>query len=670
MQNQDVEANVLLYSTGPAPTSSDRMIDDSEDDVHLCLNCHSKIQGLENYIAHRRQKCRANEKPSNLGTTSFIIEADPNNSNGGPLIRVYHHQIDVSSRGSRSDPILSSSSTHIEAHLKQTESSLVPDLSVEVSADDFMSHLGLCSSAWAGDIHSVEEPLRADDFFSLLELQSCAKTSSNQPKTPEVKQRPRLKPSEVSPNTPSSGDRQQANRSTEEPSDNIELHSPRNRAESPDMTSEMTVNFDTPVKSSQVVLSEALDPSGPAPFPSRGKWMPGLRPRDIHKSGSSVEYHCKPCNRRLTGRVVYEKHLQSELHFKRVAQNMAAHPESAASMPHHLRRKRTPHPSQQQQTMIDLLEEDADMSWLKKRRIDKDSVRCATCRACVPRSVFGKHLVSRFHVSRSLHGADLNHPHAQFILEHIELIVREAPFQCRLCRFYSHSHADLIRHWNTSGHKERDLSTTGTWNCGLCRFNCPSGTLMLMHLQSASHTDCVSMINKSVTMAVAKLVAVQCHLCSRLFRFNIQLNRHILTDHQLSVDELNGRNDDRVKSCFTCDHCPFKSTSKSVITHHMFKCRSAASKSVAPAYRCLICRLSFSSKQQVRQHRSSQQHRDVAGTQKSGSSRSRTCPHCYQHFDNLLALKDHLQETHPQLLPRCTICGNTFALKQQLSAHK
>ena len=63
-------------------------------------------------------------------------------------------------------------------------------------------------------------------------------------------------------------------------------------------------------------------------FPSRGKWMPGLKPGDIHKSGCSVEYDCKPCNRRLTGRVVYEKHLQSELHFKRVAQSQSKSLES------------------------------------------------------------------------------------------------------------------------------------------------------------------------------------------------------------------------------------------------------------------------------------------------------------------------------------------------------
>ena len=62
----------------------------------------------------------------------------------------------------------------------------------------------------------------------------------------------------------------------------------------------------------------------PVSFPSRGKWMPGTKPFDIHKSGCSVEYDCKPCNRRLTGRVVYEKHLQSRLHFKRVAHTLSS----------------------------------------------------------------------------------------------------------------------------------------------------------------------------------------------------------------------------------------------------------------------------------------------------------------------------------------------------------
>lgn len=53
----------------------------------------------------------------------------------------------------------------------------------------------------------------------------------------------------------------------------------------------------------------------PPPFQTSGKWMPGKS--DHLKSGSNIHYFCRTCNRRLSSRISYEKHLKSELHFKR-----------------------------------------------------------------------------------------------------------------------------------------------------------------------------------------------------------------------------------------------------------------------------------------------------------------------------------------------------------------
>jgi hypothetical protein len=50
--------------------------------------------------------------------------------------------------------------------------------------------------------------------------------------------------------------------------------------------------------------------------------------------------------------------------------------------------------------------------------------------------------------------------------------------------------------------------------------------------------------------------------------------------------------------------------------------------------------------------------------------RLRSCPHCYTQFTDLASLKEHFLSDHPDLLPRCIRCGTTFALKQQLSAHR
>jgi hypothetical protein len=198
----------------------------------------------------------------------------------------------------------------------------------------------------------------------------------------------------------------------------------------------------TDIPSSDLVTSTPQ--SATLLYPSRGKWMPGLKPRVIHKAGSSVEYHCKPCNRRLTGRVVFEKHLQSELHFKRTAQQL----ENPIDGPKYgLRRNKVDSsvPVDPDEWEMDALQDDEDVDdpwWIKKQKNsgEKNAHRCPTCLVWVPKPLFGKHLVSRYHISRCR-----KHPERDdCILDNIHLIVLEAPFQCRLCRFYCHCHADLL----------------------------------------------------------------------------------------------------------------------------------------------------------------------------------------------------------------------------------
>ena len=389
-----------------------------------------------------------------------------------------------SKSSNRSDPILSSSSNHeVEERYKSrhaSENPLVTDLSVENSADDFMSHLGLCmvsSATWANDIHS-EEPLRADDFFSLLELQSCKGTESG-------RQRPRRSTEPLVPSAEPLKSETEAIQNSDDQHDStfnlgettdlnsshdsavVEMTSNQDMTDhsgllvASDVTSafnspEVTTNSSVPCSGMEVnctnktvtdIPSSDLVTSTPQsallPYPSRGKWMPGLKPRVIHKAGSSVEYHCKPCNRRLTGRVVFEKHLQSELHFKRTAQQL----ETADGPKYGLRRSKVDSfvPTDPVEREIDVLqdEEDVDDPWLIKKQKnegEKSAHRCPTCLVWVPKPLFGKHLVSRYHISRCR-----KHPERdRCILDYIHLIVLEAPFQCKICRFYCHSHADLL----------------------------------------------------------------------------------------------------------------------------------------------------------------------------------------------------------------------------------
>jgi hypothetical protein len=423
------------------------------------------------------------------------------------------------------------------------------DLSVEISADDFMNHLGLCmvsSANWATELGHPEEPLRADDFFSLLELQSCSRVPPTT--TGNRNQRQRRSNELVSPTGEDRfktglGDEHQsssfslnesadlnttrdsnasaidfpvsvgANGSGEDLTDNglalLTTHPSSSAVSSPNhcpVSVAMTLEPNV-----EVVLDER--PSEPQPFPSRGKWMPGLKPRDIHKSGSSVEYHCKCCNRRLTGRAVFEKHLQSELHFKRSAayeQNNGNDEPTAAKFGNYglrtTRKKRkmdgddpvaVEQPQEAEATrkqveavVVDTLQDDADMWWLQPKETDESNRRCPICCVWVPNLMFGRHLVSRFHYTRSQANVMQRD---RCILDNIGIIVMEAPFQCRLCRFYCHSHDNLLVHWRSPLHLQNDANapSMASYFCSLCRENCSSCNKMGQHIESPKHLHCV-----------------------------------------------------------------------------------------------------------------------------------------------------------------------------------
>jgi hypothetical protein len=91
--------------------------------------------------------------------------------------------------------------------------------------------------------------------------------------------------------------------------------------------------------SSVTRTADTASPRVPPPGYMSGKWLPGKQVRldgggstesgsvdnmmlnpPLRKSGSTIQYWCGQCNRRLSSRTLYERHLLSELHFKRTVQ--------------------------------------------------------------------------------------------------------------------------------------------------------------------------------------------------------------------------------------------------------------------------------------------------------------------------------------------------------------
>ena len=156
------------------------------------------------------------------------------------------------------------------------------------------------------------------------------------------------------------------------------------------------------------------------------------------------------------------RHKLSELHFKRESMAMDGKnttPEVS---------KKTCPKSPIKVSISSMTDVEPKSSKIVSKHNTKVSNSCSSCNANVPTGCFGKHLVSHFHhyhlKSRELHN--------ELILEHIHEIVKQAPFQCHICRFYCNFEEQFIHHWK-SKHISKMCSddtneNVGYW-CSACR---------------------------------------------------------------------------------------------------------------------------------------------------------------------------------------------------------
>lgn len=85
------------------------------------------------------------------------------------------------------------------------------------------------------------------------------------------------------------------------------------------------------------------------------------------------------------------------------------------------------------------------------RKREKEFLTCEMCCARVRRPQMGKHLLSHYHCRVA--GANPYRAKAQqFLLENMENVVRQCPFQCAPCRFYCNTEDTFLLHWRSSLH--------------------------------------------------------------------------------------------------------------------------------------------------------------------------------------------------------------------------
>ncbi|KAF7288099.1 hypothetical protein GWI33_000152 [Rhynchophorus ferrugineus] len=389
-------------------------------------------------------------------------------------------------------------------------------------------------------------------------------------------------------------------------------------------------------------------------------WLPSTSGKNFkimddspfRKSSGTIHYWCSTCNRKLASKLVYERHLKSDLHFKRTR------PEGEFDDGATIKRKRLKIEDSNPSAIFEASSiKEKPVQLEKKRKRKKIFQICTVCHSKVKKYMMGKHLISHYHCRKG----DITTGTAKgLVLENIYSIILESPFQCCVCKFYCNTHEQFLQHWQSDFHKEKNKTYPGYFLCAICKQRCENSENMFDHLKSPEHLEVVSVINRSVPITIKKINELSCLTCNNKFTLNIQLLNHCRrTGHdQMNVSALESDN-------FKCNHC------NKVFLSAISLQRHRKLKHKENYFFCSFCKLKFKSSWEAKKHRMSSSHRYATLEKKKpkdGNLR-RQCEHCKEYFANFLILKEHLKESHPEHKIRCPHCGERFIVTQELTNH-
>lgn len=400
------------------------------------------------------------------------------------------------------------------------------------------------------------------------------------------------------------------------------------------------------------------DYDAPPPSHTKGKWVPGHDKTQIMQTTiqtkGSVQYWCGPCNRRLGSRAIYDKHLMSSLHMRKVL------PEHELEFSGHLEpimstsEKRTSRPSRfvddsiyspSQRMKRKATESKQNIGIVKKKRKRKPYfIQCSGCKSRVRLHLMGKHLISHYHFRKATETQ--SSLYQQLILDNMDAIVHQSPFQCSPCKFYTNWLSNFMQHWFSEEHEQKVSSIDGRYWCSFCKFECETSQEMLLHLSSSDHSEVVAVINRSMPIIIRKKTVIKCETCFQEFRYNIEVKKHChKTGHKMTYSAT-----DDYQEMHSCKHCHAKfKRSLALAAHLKFKHKQRA-------YLCLVCSRSFNSAKEAKVHRQTSEHR-VRRKEKEKElglpvkNLNRKCPYCCEPviLKNVLELKDHIRRVHPNI---------------------
>ncbi|XP_075992880.1 uncharacterized protein LOC142987826 [Anticarsia gemmatalis] len=649
--------------------------EDDDDDSHLCIKCNSTIVGLDNYVKHRKQRCGKLKPHDPKPELPPIDPLEPTYSLGAD---VFFQSLELQSS------VKKTSLSRLTPPIPISKPSKTPIVVSTSSNIPRMSPLenNLRGEDWIGG-HSLRIGTSEDNETKLIN--AVASISGAVKKD--------IPTSSYSITYDYKGD-EESDESEESEEDEEEDHPsgskwkpPPNytggkwRPASPEHEEwdlgeqEHTGGKWKPIMPDGNEREEDYD--APPPGHTKGKWIPGANEKTqimqttIQTKGS-VQYWCGPCNRRLGSRAIYDKHLRSSLHQKKVL------PEHELEFAGHLGPMKTvldkrlgrasrflndgiylqPERKRKADGKINIKIEK------RKRKRKPNFVHCSGCKSRVRQHLMGKHLISHYHFRKAT-DTDTT-AYQDLILANIDAIVHQSPFQCSPCKFYTNWLSTFMQHWFSEEHEQRLESIDGRLWCSFCKFECETSQEMLQHLSSSDHSEVVAVINRSMPIIIRKKTIFSCATCHQEFRYNIEMKRHCQkTSHPLSVTAT-----DNYQELHNCQQCKAKFKSSLTLAAHL------KSKHKQRAYLCLVCAKTFSSSEEAKRHRQTSEHRirrkeNMRAQGVPTKDLSKKCPYCTEAviLRNILVLKDHIRRVHPNIRKKCPKCGMSFILSQEVTRH-
>ena len=238
----------------------------------------------------------------------------------------------------------------------------------------------------------------------------------------------------------------------------------------------------------------------------------------------------------------------------------------------------------------------------KPNKLDSSTQRntvvleCPTCdKKFNSKYNFGRHLVSSYHQKRS--GKDTR----QLLLnESLQtLLLRQNPYQCRVCNFYCFEYHVFVDHMEQNSHKQRVTQLIGPLLCNLCRFITRNNDEMLEHFVEKPHT-----VRKGERPCIIKEKRhlIKCPECDLEMHSATALKRHLKFVHS-------GKNRKIIRSVKgirvrpTCPHCDLRCASASALDLHVSRIHDKEKK-----HNCNICHRSFSDRYTFEFHKRSRYH--------------------------------------------------------------